>query len=73
MEPDDLRIRLEDIGLNSEQIEEVLPLLGIQNVEAPNDAVLSAYTGDLRARLETETDPVKRAVLAAKIISADLS
>lgn len=71
MDPDTVRTRLQEIGLNDDQIEEVLPLLADQAGPADSGGPLPSST-TLTMALRDEPDWRKRAVLAAQIISASL-
>lgn len=68
---DEIRARLEDIGLSAEQVDEVLPLL-TKPEETPEPPASSSYSNDLREMAVIEEDPIRRAILMARAISRDL-
>jgi len=64
-----IRASLEELGLNTEQIDEVIPL--IVKRAAPEEASPSSVD-DLKEQMREEEDCYKKAALAAKIISIRL-
>lgn len=69
---DNFRLRLEALGFDSEQIDEVLPLLGASNEEGSvNPTLLAPQTAieQIRLQMVDEPDWKKRAAMAARIIS----
>lgn len=74
MDSDSARSRLEELGLSDEQISEIIPLIVREGMEAPPKGVPRALSEEgLRTQLAVETDPAKRLVLAAKVISESFS
>ncbi len=65
----EIRGRLEELGLDQEQINELEPLL--EEREIP-EGELRAPVEDLKTQLSLETDWRKRAAIAARIISQHL-
>jgi len=72
MDPDSVRIRLQEIGLNDDQIEEVLPLLSTEQTKPADDSGLLSSTAELTIAIQNEPDWRKRAALSAKIISLSI-
>ncbi len=66
----DIRSRLEELKLTPEQIDEIIPLL-IDTEKTPVTRV-SSSVDELRALMALETDYVKKASMAARIISLSL-
>lgn len=65
----EIRGRLEELGLDQEQINELEPLL--EEREIP-EGELRAPVEDLKTQFSLETDWRKRAAIAARIISQHL-
>ena len=65
----DIRSRLAEVGLTESQIDDVLPLL---KKEAHPEEIAPSSVQELRDKMDAEEDYVKRAALAAKIISLSL-
>lgn len=70
MDSDPSRNRLEELGIDPDDAEEVLSLL--VEKKAPAEQGVPSLVDELRAKLSLESDPTKRAILAAKVISLSL-
>ena len=64
------RARLEELGLSTEQIDEVTQLMAKK--AQPEESDVPSGIDELKEQLKSETDYIKRASLAAKIISLSL-
>lgn len=77
MDTNSTRARLEEIGLSDEQVDDVISLIAsdIPEEETPGSPVSSSYLTEetLRDKLVLEDDPIKRAIIAARIISNSLT
>lgn len=67
MDSNSIRTRLQEIGLNDEQVEEILPLVG--ETERPAAGGSLPSTEELIIAMQNEPDWRKRASLAARLIS----
>lgn len=69
----DIRSRLEELKISPDHIDDLIPLLTEERQPLDEEAALSVpELTDLRVQLALETDPIRRAVLAAKVISLQL-
>ena len=77
MDTNSTRARLEEIGLSDEQVDDVISLIAsdVPESETPGFPVSLAYSAEqaLRDQLVLEDDPIKRAIIAARIISNSLT
>lgn len=65
----EIRAKLEELKLTTEQIDDLIPLL-VEPVPTEQEVPVSIQ--DLKSQMALEKDYVKRAALAAKIISLSL-
>lgn len=72
MDENEVRARLEDIGLNEEQIADVLPLVATPHAEPAVESGLRAAQEEMYQRIQDEPDWRKRAAMAARMISLTL-
>lgn len=69
---DTLRQKLSDYGLESEKVEDALAAIKEMDSKQQNELETKSELDSLRALLLTETNPTRKAAMAARIVSLSI-